>query len=102
MLAADPLYDESHPGLLHSAIMQQMALSPDARLVVMVPQRDRATVGFTHNLRSLLETGERPLECLEEGNIDQQDDWGDDDDEEPEEHEKVKCWLGVFGPVRAR
>ncbi|KKA28175.1 hypothetical protein TD95_004077 [Thielaviopsis punctulata] len=102
VLAADPLYDESHPALLYSAIMQQMALSPGARLIVMVPQRDRATAGFTQNLRLLLKTGERPLECLEERSIDQHDDWGedDDDDEEPDEHQKVKCWLGVFGMAR--
>lgn len=96
MLVADPLYDDNHPGLLSSAVKDHIRRDDAARVVVMVPKRDRATVGLLATFRSLLLQGEEPLECLEEHTLAVQDDWEADED-----GPQVECWWGVFGKAQA-
>ncbi|KAL5594303.1 hypothetical protein BROUX41_001245 [Berkeleyomyces rouxiae] len=98
ILAADSLYDDVQPDLLYHAISQHLSLDADVAVVVMAPQRDQATVGLTRKFRSLMASGERPLECVEEGELDQHDDWGHDDDDGDEEcgGARTRCWWGVF------
>ncbi|SPO02344.1 related to putative N2,N2-dimethylguanosine tRNA methyltransferase [Cephalotrichum gorgonifer] len=91
VLAADPIYDDDHPVLLHDAISKQLSLGTDARAVVMVPKRDAVTLTLIDSFLALMATGEAPMDCLEHGELRGQDDWAADEDEE------VKCWWGVFG-----
>lgn len=91
VLAADPLYDDNHPGLLASAIGQHLALGSDARAVVMVPRRDATTSRLLEAFRQAMLDLEAPLFCDEEDELVGQDDWVDDD-----EAGAVRCWLGVF------
>jgi hypothetical protein len=96
---ADPLYDDDHPALLATAIDEQLALNPDARVLIMVPQRDETTKGLLANLRGELSRQPNPLSCMKEDIVDGQDDWGNehDDDETP----SVGFWWGVFGRDRS-
>ena len=87
---ADPIYDDDHPELLHGAISTHLALGPDARAVVMVPKRDAVTEGLLASFLGLMAGGEAPIDCLEQGELGNQDDWEADGEE-------VKCWWGVFG-----
>ncbi|XP_044719989.1 lysine methyltransferase domain-containing protein [Hirsutella rhossiliensis] len=91
ILAADPLYDDNHPGLLASAIGQHLALGPDARAVVMVPRRDATTRRLLEAFKQAMLDLEAPLFCDQEDELAGQDDWVDDD-----EAGVVQCWLGVF------
>ena len=84
------MYDDDHPELLRDAIANQLALGPDARAVVMSPKRDVVTEGLIRSFVGLMETGETPIDCLEQGELGSQDDWEADGQE-------VKCWWGVFG-----
>ncbi|KAG7293174.1 hypothetical protein NEMBOFW57_003220 [Staphylotrichum longicolle] len=95
IIVADPLYDDDHPALLATAIDEQLALSPDARVLVMVPQRDEITKGLLETLRGELARRPSSLFCLEESIVDGQDDWGDDHDDDETQH--VGFWWGVFG-----
>jgi len=92
---ADPLYDDNHPELLHSAILTQLALGTEARAIVMVPKRDQTTIGLLDSFKALMTQGEPPLECLEQGELEGEDDWDANDDEE------VKCWWGIFARRQA-
>ncbi|CAH0014423.1 unnamed protein product [Clonostachys rhizophaga] len=91
VLAADPLYDDEHPGLLASAIAQNLALDVDARAVVMVPQRDDTTKRLLGDFKKEMLELDTPLYCIEEDELAGQDDWVED-----EEGGNVRCWLGVF------
>ncbi|POR32741.1 Protein-lysine N-methyltransferase EFM2 [Tolypocladium paradoxum] len=91
VLAADPLYDDDHPALLSSAISQHLALGPDSRAVVMVPQRDATTARLLEAFKQAMLDLEVPLFCDEEDELAGQDDWIEDD-----EAGAVRCWLGVF------
>ncbi|KAF3764555.1 hypothetical protein M406DRAFT_291666 [Cryphonectria parasitica EP155] len=94
IIVADPLYDDEHPGLLAGAIDEQLAFDADARVMVMVPQRDAVTIKLLSSFRTEMASKSTPLVCLEESVVAGQDDWGGDEDEEASH---VKCWLGVFG-----
>ncbi|GJN70432.1 hypothetical protein PLIIFM63780_002975 [Purpureocillium lilacinum] len=91
VLAADPLYDDEHPALLASAIGQHLALGPESRAVVMVPQRDATTVRLLAAFKQAMLDLEAPLACDEEDFLAGEDDW-----EGAEEGGGVRCWLGVF------
>ena len=56
----------------------------------MVPKRDSVTERLIQSFRLLMESGEGPIDCLDEGELGSQDDWEVDGEE-------VKCWWGVFG-----
>lgn len=88
---ADPLYDDCHPGLLAGAIHEQLAVDQDARALIMVPQRDQATIGLLAEFKRHMSSQQSPLICIEEGNVPGQDDW-DEDDDTPQ----VQCWWGMF------
>lgn len=89
---ADPLYDDNHPELLASAVVQHLALGSESRAVVMVPQRDATTVRLLDTFKQAMLDLDTPLFCIEEDyELDGQDDWGDDN-----EAGHVKCWLGIF------
>ncbi|KAI0014714.1 putative methyltransferase-domain-containing protein [Xylariomycetidae sp. FL0641] len=92
ILVADPLYDDDHPGLLSSAIAENLMRDADARAVVMVPQRDLTTKRLTAEFREKLAQRSSPLAVLEEHILTVQDDW-DEDEGKPE----VECWWAVFG-----
>ncbi|WQF87193.1 Putative lysine methyltransferase, S-adenosyl-L-methionine-dependent methyltransferase superfamily [Colletotrichum destructivum] len=91
VLAADPLYDDCHPGLLAGAFSQQLSTEDDARAVVMVPLRDETTKRLLRLFRDTMGSQEMSLVCIEEGTLDGQDDWG-----EAEEGTQVTCWWGIF------
>ncbi|TLS28004.1 hypothetical protein PpBr36_00708 [Pyricularia pennisetigena] len=95
VIVADPMYDDDHPGLLAGAIDDQLAISADARALVMVPRRDVTTIGLLSSFRQLMEEGsDASFVCKEEGIVASQDDWGDD--EEDEAQKNVECWWGIF------
>ncbi|UQC88082.1 uncharacterized protein CLUP02_13604 [Colletotrichum lupini] len=87
VLAADPLYDDCHPGLLAGAFSEQLSIADDARAVVMVPLRDETTKKLLKAFRDAMGSQENPLLCIEEGTLDGQDDWGED-----KEGTDVTCW----------
>lgn len=92
ILAADSIYDDDHPGLLCSAIHDQLRDRPGSRAIVMVPIRDQITKRLISQFQSKMNRGTLPLATLEEHLFTGQDDWGDDD-----ELQEVECWLAVFG-----
>lgn len=94
IIVADPLYDDDHPALLAAAVDEQLSLDQGARAMIMVPQRDTATIKLLSAFREELNSKDIPLDCLEETVVAGQDDWGGDEDEEGAH---VKCWLGIFG-----
>ncbi|KAK7739889.1 Protein-lysine N-methyltransferase rrg1 [Cytospora paraplurivora] len=94
IIIADPLYDDNHPGLLAGAVDDQLSLDSDARVMVMVPQRDVVTVKLLLAFKDEMASKSVPLICLEETFVAGQDDWGNVDDEESR---RVTCWHGVFG-----
>lgn len=94
IIVADPLYDDNHPELLSSAIDAQLSLESDARLLVMVPQRDETTKGLTKSLRSKLEQASSPLTLVEDAMAAGEDDWGEGG--ETEEADRVGFWWGVY------
>ncbi|KAG6023752.1 hypothetical protein E4U41_001937 [Claviceps citrina] len=95
VLAADPMYDDDHPALLASAISQQLALDPESRAVVMVPQRDATTMRLLGAFKQAMLDLDGPLSCVEEDELAGQDDWGEDD-----EAGSVRCWFGTFSRER--
>lgn len=94
IIVADPLYDDVHPGLLASAVDEQLSLDTKARAMVMVPQRDAITVRLISAFKNAMASKPVPLVCLEEEVVAGQDDWGADEDDEAGQ---LKCWHGVFG-----
>lgn len=94
IVVADPLYDDDHPSLLAGAIDEQLVVGKEARVMVMVPQRDATTVKLLAAFRDEMASKRNPLFCLEETLVQGEDDWGGDDDDEGAH---VKCWLGIFG-----
>lgn len=90
-MAADSIYDDNHPELLASAISEHLALGPDARAVIMVPQRDETTKRLLEAFKQTMLDLDTPLFCDEEDELAGQDDWVEDD-----EAGRVKCWLGIF------
>ncbi|KAL2260149.1 hypothetical protein VTK26DRAFT_5936 [Humicola hyalothermophila] len=96
IIVADPLYDDDHPALLASAIDEQLSLSPEARVLAMVPQRDEITKGLLAVLQDELARRPNPLRCLQESMVAGQDDWGDDNDDD-DETRHVGFWWGIFG-----
>lgn len=95
VIVADPMYDDDHPGLLAGAIDDQLAISADARTLVMVPRRDTTTIGLLASFRQLMEgSSDAPFFCKDEGIVASQDDWGGD--EEDEAQRNVECWWGIF------
>ena len=93
------MYDDDHPGLLSSAVDEQLALNPDARALIMVPQRDETTKDLLVTLRDKLAQRAEPLLCLEESVVDGQDDWGHEHDDE--DTQNVGFWWGIFGRDQA-
>lgn len=57
----------------------------------MVPLRDETTMRLLKSFKDVMDTQELPLTCIEEGNLDGQDDW-----DEAEEGSLVRCWWGIF------
>lgn len=70
---------------------EHLSLDPEARAVVMVPQRDDTTVRLRDAFKAAMVALESPIFCDEEDELAGQDDWVED-----EEGGHVKCWLGVF------
>ncbi|KAK3354246.1 putative methyltransferase-domain-containing protein [Neurospora tetraspora] len=93
VIVADPLYDDNHPELLSSAIDAQLSLESDARLLVMVPQRDETTKALTKSLRSKLEQASSPLTLVEDAIASGEDDWGEG---ETDETDRVGFWWGIY------
>ena len=93
IIVADPLYDDNHPELLSSAVDAQLSLESDARLLVMVPQRDETTKGLTKSLRSKLEQASSPLTLVEDAMASGEDDWGEG---ETDEADRVGFWWGIY------
>ena len=91
MVVADPLYDDDHPGLLASAIGEQLSLNQDARVIVMVPLRDTHTRRMLSEFRDNMANQSVPLGCIKEDILLGEDDWDVDD-----EARNVQCWWGVF------
>ncbi|KAK0748057.1 putative methyltransferase-domain-containing protein [Apiosordaria backusii] len=94
IIVADPLYDDDHPALLASAIDEQLALNPDARVLVMVPQRDEITKGLCRTLRDELGKQTNPFICHHENIVAGEDDWGDGNDDISQQ---VGFWWGILG-----
>lgn len=85
------MYDDEHPALLAAAIARHLALDPEARAVVMVPQRDDTTKRLNRAFKMAMLALEPPLVCREEEELLGQDDWVGN-----EEEGRVRCWMGVF------
>lgn len=94
IIVADPLYDDDHPALLAGAIDEQLSLDADARVLVMVPQRDEITKDLLRALRKGLEQQTNPLVCYQENMVAGEDDWGDGNDDDAQ---RVAFWWGIFG-----
>ncbi|KAK4193448.1 putative methyltransferase-domain-containing protein [Podospora australis] len=94
IIVADPLYDDDHPALLAGAIDEQLARNADARVLVMVPQRDEITKGLLRTLRSQLGQQANPLACHQENIVAGEDDWGDGNEDDTQ---RVGFWWGIFG-----
>lgn len=93
IIAADAIYDNNHPALLACAIDERLCLDKETRAMVMVPQRDTATIKLISTFKENMASKKTPLVCLQETVVAGQDDWGGDEDEDAAH---VKCWLGVF------
>lgn len=94
IIVADPLYDDDHPALLAGTINEQLSLSSDSRVLVMVPQRDETTKGLLVTLRTEMLHHRSPLVCEEENIVAGEDDWGDDGDDD--DAKRVGFWWGIF------
>ncbi|KAK0731428.1 putative methyltransferase-domain-containing protein [Lasiosphaeris hirsuta] len=93
IIVADPLYDDNHPLLLTSAIDAQLSLDADARVLVMIPQRDDTTKRLTDALRVAMAAQDRPLVCVEEDMVAGEDDWAEGDQDDSTQ----RCfWWGIF------
>ncbi|OHE97427.1 hypothetical protein CORC01_07209 [Colletotrichum orchidophilum] len=58
----------------------KLSIEDDARAVVMVPLRDETTKKLLKTFRDAMGSQGRPLNCIEEGTLDGQDDWGEDEE----------------------
>ncbi|KAM7207726.1 putative methyltransferase domain containing protein [Naviculisporaceae sp. PSN 640] len=94
IIVADPLYDDDHPALLAGTISDQLSLSSDSRVLVMVPQRDETTKGLLATLRAEMQQQRSPLICEEENIVAGEDDWGDNGDDD--DSKQVGFWWGIF------
>jgi hypothetical protein len=54
ILAADPLYDDNHPGLLANVIQKLLIDSKDSRVLVAIPMRDTTTRALAEKLSNLM------------------------------------------------
>ncbi|KAK1828516.1 putative methyltransferase-domain-containing protein [Podospora conica] len=93
IIVADPLYDDDHPGLLAGAIHSQLGLDGEARVLVMVPQRDATTRGLHAAFRAAMAEQEVPMVCRQEAMVAGEDSWGDAGDDAGSEG----FWWGIFG-----
>ncbi|OIW26112.1 hypothetical protein CONLIGDRAFT_684642 [Coniochaeta ligniaria NRRL 30616] len=91
IIVADPLYDDDHPSLLAGTIHEQLSLSSNARVLVMVPLRDETTRKLKSTFQKQLLQQRQPLVCTGESMATGQDDWGEDD-----EGQEVNCWWAIF------
>jgi hypothetical protein len=87
-MASDPLYDESHPGLVASMIKRHLQNDTSSRAVVAVPLRDAKTKGFAVILRESMESFNFAL--VHEGTVICRDDWASSGEE-------VRSWFGIWG-----
>ncbi|KAK3341370.1 putative methyltransferase-domain-containing protein [Lasiosphaeria hispida] len=94
IIVADPLYDDNHPLLLTSAIDAQLSFDSDARVLVMVPQRDDTTKRLTGALRVAMVSQGHPLVCVDENMVAGEDDWGEDGQDD--DAQRVRFWWGIF------
>lgn len=100
ILAADPIYDASHPALLVQAIVHHLSQIKDARVVVEMPIRESYDLERKDFRDRMMAAG---LCIVEEGQEVGYDDWGsaqaarDRDDEENEGLVEVTCWWSVWG-----
>lgn len=95
IIVADPLYDDDHPGLLAGAIDEQLGLDGEARVLVMVPQRDETTRGLHAAFRAAMAGREAAMVCVEESLVAGEDGWGDAGDDAGSDG----FWWGVFSRV---
>lgn len=91
ILAADCIYDASHPALLAAVIDTWLSKIVDARVAIELPFRSAYSANVEELRRRMLQLG---LALLENGEETGLDDWGEDDDDEGRE---VRCWWGVWG-----
>lgn len=91
ILAADAVYDDNHPELLASTINDQLAMTEDARALVMIPQRNKAIPSLTTSLVDILCSDDNSIELIQDGGVEGSDDWGDEMDED-----RVFCYWCVF------
>jgi hypothetical protein len=92
VIVADPLYDDDHPGLLAGAIDAQLGLDSEARVLVMVPQRDETTRGLHAAFRAAMAGQEAAMVCVQESMVAGEDSWGDAGDDAGSDG----FWWGVF------
>lgn len=95
IIVADPLYDDDHPGLLAGAIDEQLGLDGEARVLVMVPQRDETTRGLHTAFQAAMAGREAAMVCVEESLVAGEDGWGDAGDDAGSDG----FWWGVFSRV---
>jgi hypothetical protein len=89
ILAADPLYSPSHAPSLALVIDAFLQLGPEARVIVELPYRDKATQDMAEAFR--IEMENRLFVLLEQG-----EEFGYDDWEEHGERISVRCWWGIW------
>lgn len=95
IIVADPLYDDDHPGLLAGAIDEQLGLDGEARVLVMVPQRDETTRGLYAAFQAAMAGREAAMVCVEESLVAGEDGWGDAGDDAGSDG----FWWGLFSRV---
>ncbi|TVY65670.1 Protein-lysine N-methyltransferase EFM2 [Lachnellula suecica] len=88
IMASDPLYDESHPGMVAAMINLHLKRGPASRAMVAVPLRDEKTRGFSMSLRKSMADYE--FDLLYEGTVICRDDW-------VSTGEEVRSWYGIWG-----
>ena len=93
IIVADPLYDDDHPGLLAGAIDSLLELDDEARVLVMVPQRDETTRRLQAEFEAAMNGKEVPMECIYEKLVAGEDSWGDAGDDAGNDG----FWWGIFG-----
>jgi len=93
VLAADPLYDDNHPELLASTIDKYLRTDRDARVLVMVPMRDRCTKGLWEEFHRKMT--QRSLFPGKSGIVTSGDDWFVDN----EDDEEIICGWALFQRV---
>jgi len=87
VIASDPLYDESHPGMVAAMIKRYLKNDAYSRAMVAVPLRDEKTSSFATKLRGLM--ARYNFDLLSEGTVVCRDDWTSNGE--------VKSWYGIWG-----